>query len=141
MEAAMKVKSLTLAVMLVLAPLVQLAHAQTQSNGPNQTEKIKSEVTRRIAGKKDHVNIELRNGDKLKGRLERADDSKFTLRQDKSDNKLELSYSDVAKIKGQGLGKGAKIGIIVVIAVVAVGVAAYVSIRNTDFFRGGIRVP
>jgi hypothetical protein len=139
MEAAMKVKSLMLAVMLVFAPLVQLAHAQ--ANGPDQTEKIKSEVTRRIAGKKDHVNIELRNGDKLKGRLEQADDSKFTLRQDKTGNKLELSYSDVARIKGQGLGKGAKIGIIVVIAVVAVGVAAYVSIRNTDFFRGGIRVP
>jgi sRNA-binding regulator protein Hfq len=136
----MKVRSLALAFMLVLAPLAQTTRAQPQTN-PDQSAKIKTEVAKRIANKKNHVNIELRNGDKLKGRIEQADDNKFTIRQDKTGNKIDLSYSDVLKVKGQGLGKGAKIGLAVAVAAVALGIIVYVGLRNTDYFRGGIRIP
>jgi small nuclear ribonucleoprotein (snRNP)-like protein len=136
----MKVRSLALAFMLVLTPLAQTARAQRQTN-PDQAAKIKSEVAKRIANKKNHVNIELRNGDKLKGRLEEADDNKFTIRQDKTGNKIELSYSDVLKVKGQGLGTGAKIGIAVGVAAVVVAVVVVVALKNFDPFEGGIRLP
>ena len=136
----MKVKSLALAFMLVLTPLAQVAHGQTQTN-PDQSAKIKTEVAKRIANKKNHVNIDLRNGDKLKGRLEQADDNKFTIRQDNTGNTIELNYSDVLKVKGQGLGKGAKIGLIVAAAAVTVGIVVYLGLRDFDPFRGGIRVP
>src|SRR4030095_12789826 len=136
----MKVKSLALAFMLVLTPLAQTARAQPQTN-PDQSAKIKTEVAKRIANKKNHVNIELRNGDKLKGRIEQADDSRFTIRQDNTGDKIELSYNDVLKVKGQGLGKGAKIGLAVAVAAVALGIMLYVGLRNTDYFRGGIRIP
>jgi sRNA-binding regulator protein Hfq len=136
----MKVKSLALAFMLVLTPLAQVARAQPQTN-PDQSAKIKSEVAKRIANKKNHVNIELRNGEKVKGRIEQADDSKFTVRQDKTGNKLDLSYSDVLKVKGQGLGTGAKIGIAVGIGAVVVAVVVVVALKNFDPFEGGIRVP
>ncbi|HKB64403.1 MAG TPA: hypothetical protein VKC61_01020 [Pyrinomonadaceae bacterium] len=136
----MKVKSLALALMLVLTPLAQVARAQPQSN-PDQSAKIKTEVAKRIANKKNHVNIDLRNGDKLKGRLEQADDNKFTIREDNTGNKIELSYSDVLKVKGQGLGKGAKIGLVVAAAAVTLGIVVYLGLRNFDPFKGGIRVP
>ena len=136
----MKVRSLALALLLVFAPLAQVAHAQTQAN-PDQSAKIKTEVAKRIANKKNHVNIDLRNGDKLKGRLEQADDSKFTLRQDKTGNTIEISYADVLKVKGQGLGTGAKIGIALGVAVVVLAVVVVVALRNFDPFEGGIRIP
>ena len=136
----MKVKSLALAFMLVLTPLAQVVRAQPQTN-PDQSAKIKTEVAKRIANKKNHVNIDLRNGDKLKGRLEQADDNKFTIRQDNTGNTIELNYSDVLKVKGQGLGKGAKIGLVVAAAAVTVGIVVYLGLRDFDPFRGGIRVP
>jgi len=136
----MKVKSLALAFMLLLTPLAQIARAKTQSN-PDQSAKIKTEVAKRIANKKNHVNIDLRNGDKLKGRLEQSDDNKFTVREDNTGNKIELSYSEVLKVKGQGLGKGAKIGLVVAAAAVTLGIVVYLGLRNFDPFRGGIRVP
>ena len=70
-----------------------------------------------------------------------ADDNKFTIRQDKTGNKIELSYSDVLKVKGQGLGKGAKIGIAVGVAAVVVAVVVVVALKSFDPFKGGIRIP
>ena len=137
----MKLKSLALAFMLVLTPLAQVARAQTQTAASDQTAKIKAEVAKRIANKKNHVNIDLRNGDKLKGRLEQSDDNKFTLRQDKTGNTIEISYADVLKVKGQGLGTGAKIGIAVGVAAVVVAVVVVVALKNFDPFEGGIRIP
>jgi len=139
MEARMKLKSLVLAFMLVLTPLWQLARAQPQTSPASA--KIKSEVAKRSANKKNHVNLELRNGDKLKGRIEHAEDDKFTIRQDKTGKMIDVSYNDVLKLKGQGLGTGAKIGIIVGVAVVVVAVAVVVALKNFDPFSGGIRVP
>lgn len=136
----MKVKSLALAFMLVLTPLAQTARAQPQTS-PDQSAKIKSEVAKRIANKKNHVNIDLRNGDKLKGRLEQADTTKFTLRQDKTGNTIEISYGDVLKVKGQGLGTGAKIGIALGVTAAVVAVVVVVALKNFDPFEGGIRVP
>ena len=136
----MKVKSLVLAFLLVLTPLAQVARAQPQSN-PDQSAKIKTEVAKRIANKKNHVNIDLRNGDKLKGRLEQADDNKFTVRQDKTGNTIEISYNDVLKVKGQGLGTGAKIGIALGVTAAVVAVVVVVALKNFDPFEGGIRVP
>src|SRR4029079_10940514 len=63
----MKFKSLVIAFSLILAPLLHVAYGQTQANEADAA-KIKIEVEKRLADKKNHVNIELRNGTKLKGR-------------------------------------------------------------------------
>jgi hypothetical protein len=136
----MKFKSVVIAFGLILAPLLQMAHGQPHANGADAA-RIKLEVEQRLAHKKNHVNIELRNGSKLKGRIEQADESKFTIREDKTNQTTELAYGDVARVKGQGLGKGAKIAIVVASAVVVLGVVVYLGITNTDYFRGGIRIP
>ena len=123
-----KPKGLFLALVLICVPLAHLAHAQ--SGSPDTTAQIKADVAKRIAHKNAHVKIELRNGDKLQGRIEQADDSKFTVRDDKTKNNIDVNYSDVAKLKGQGLGAGKKIGIIVAVAAVVVGIVGYISVRN-----------
>jgi sRNA-binding regulator protein Hfq len=133
----MKLKSLALSAMLVIAPFLQIAKAQAQTDAGTAT-RIKSEVTKRIANKKTHVNVVLLNGDKLRGRIEEADDDSFAIRQDKTNQKIELSYTDVSKVKGQGLGTGAKIGLILGAAAVVLAVVVVVAIKNFDPFEGGI---
>jgi sRNA-binding regulator protein Hfq len=133
----MKLKSLALSAMLVIAPFLQIAKAQAQTDAGTAA-RIKSEVTKRIANKKAHVNVVLLNGDKLRGRIEEADDDSFAIRQDKTNQKIELSYTDVSKVKGQGLGTGAKIGLIVGAAAVVLAVVVVVAIKNFDPFEGGI---
>ena len=121
-------KVLLLALVLICVPLAHPAHAQ--SGSPDATARIKADVAKRIAHKNAHVKIELRNGDKLQGRIEQADDNKFTIRDDKTKNSIDVNYSDVMKLKGQGLGAGKKIGIIVAAAVVVVGIVGYIAVRN-----------
>jgi len=133
----MKLNSLALSALLVIAPFLQVANAQAQTDAGNAV-KIKSEVAKRIANKKTHVNVVLLNGDKLRGRIEEADDDSFAIRQDKTNQKIELSYTDVSKVKGQGLGTGAKIGLIVGAAAVVLAVVVVVAIKNFDPFEGGI---
>lgn len=137
-----RLKSLILALTLIAVPLGQIAHAHPQSNGVDNTAKIKSEVAKRLVNKKTRVKIKLLKGGELKGRIEQADDDSFTITQDKTGQKIELAYSEVDEVKGRGgLSTGAKIGIIAGVAVVVAAVVVYVGIRNADYFRGGIRIP
>jgi small nuclear ribonucleoprotein (snRNP)-like protein len=133
-------KSLALVLTLIVLPLAQVAHPQT--NGGDKAPRIKSEVTKRLANKKTRVKIELVTGEALKGRLEHADDSAFTVIEDETGRKVDLSYGAVEKLSGRGgLSTAAKIGIVAGVAVVVVGVVVYLGIKNIDPFKGGIRVP
>ncbi len=71
-----------------------------------------------------------------------AEDSWFTIIEDKTSRKVDMSYAAADKLKGRGgLSTAAKIGIVAGVVVVVAAVVVVVSIKNTDFFRGGIRVP
>ncbi len=133
----MKLKCLALSLILVLAPFLRAVPAQTQTETDGAAI-IKAEVTKRLAHKKTHVNIDMLNGNKLKGRIEQAGDATFTIREDKTDQRVEVSYSDVRKVKGQGLGTGAKIGLIIGATAVVLAVVVVVAIKNFDPFEGGI---
>jgi sRNA-binding regulator protein Hfq len=133
----MKLKSLALSLMLVIAPFLQSANAQAQTDAVNAA-RIKSEVAKRVANRKTHVNIDMINGNKLKGRIEQAGDAAFAIREDKTNQKIELNYNDVRKVKGQGLGSGAKIGLIVGAAAVVLAVVVVLALKNFDPFEGGI---
>jgi small nuclear ribonucleoprotein (snRNP)-like protein len=135
-----RLKSLALTLTLIVVPLAQIA--RPQSGSLDKAAKIKSEVAKRLANNKTRVKIKLLSGEEVKGRLERADDSGFTLIEDKTGRKIDLAYNAVDRLKGRGgLSTAAKIGIIAGAAVVVVGVVVYLGIRNTDYFRGGIRIP
>jgi sRNA-binding regulator protein Hfq len=133
-----RLKSLTLAFLLIFVPLARASQAQPQSGGVVQTAKVKSEVAKRLDNQKARVKIKLRNGEELKGRIDQADDDTFTITQDKTGKKVQLAYSEVAEVKGRGMGTFTKIGIVVGIAAVVVLVAVAVAIKNFDPFKGGI---
>ena len=136
-----RLKALSLALMLLVVPLSRVAHAQAPANDAENTAKIKAEVAKRIAGKKTKVKIKLRNGEELKGRIDQADDNGFTVTEDKTGKQTQVSYGEVARVKGRGMGTGTKIAIIVGVAVVVVAVVGVIAVKNADFFSGGIRIP
>lgn len=134
----MKIKSIMLALALVLLPLLQTAHAQSQASNADSIAKIKSDIVKRVANKKTRVRIKLHDGSEVKGNIEQASDDGFTLTEDKTGKRLEMSYNSVEKVGGRGMSTLTKIGIVVGVVVVVVAVAAVVAIKNFDPFEGGI---
>jgi small nuclear ribonucleoprotein (snRNP)-like protein len=131
----------SVALLLVLAPLMRVAQAQPQSRDEQKTASIKAAVEKRLANKKTKVKVKLRTGDELKGRIEQADDNGFTITQDKTQKQVQIAYGDVEKVSGRGgLSTAAKIGIIAAIAVGVLAIVVIVALRNFDPFSGGITV-
>jgi sRNA-binding regulator protein Hfq len=136
----------SLAFILLLAPLGRMAYAgqtgMTFAAGnktAEQMQKIKEGISKRIKEKKNRVKLKLRNGSEVKGRLDHAGEDSFTVTDEKTGQQLALAYSDVDEVKGRGLSKGMKIGIITVAAVTAtVAIIVLVAIHNFDPFKGGI---
>lgn len=131
---------LSLALILILAPPPRLANAQTPPAESAQAAKVKAEVVKRLANKKTRVKIKLASGEELKGRLEQAEDSSFTITEDKTGRKVETSYGAVAALKGRGMSTITKVAIVGGIAVGVLAIAVIVSLRNFDPFEGGITI-
>lgn len=126
--------TLSLPVLLALAPLGPAAHAQQQTGDTNEAAKVKSEVTRRTNDKKERVKVKLRNGSELKGRITQASENSFTLTDEKTGTKTDIGYSDVAKLDGRGMSRGKKIGIIAGVTVAALVVIAIIAVKTFDLF-------
>lgn len=126
---------------LIFVPLTRMAQARSQTGDSQKTAKVKAEVARRGAQKKAKVKVKLLNGEEVKGQIDRTDDNGFTITQDKTNKQIQMSYADVAEIKGRGgLSTAAKIGIIVGISVGVLIIAAIVAVKTFDPFSGGITV-
>jgi hypothetical protein len=136
-----KIRILFLTFTLVLVPLGQIAPAQARTKTDDDPAKIKANVEKRLANKKTKVEIKLRSGSKIKGRITQAGENGFTITEDKTGKQSDVSYSEVAQVRGRGMSTGTKIALIVGVAAVVVIVAGVISVKNADFFRGGIRVP
>ena len=136
-----KVAIAGIAFLLIFGPLTRAVQGRPQAGDAQKTAKIRTEVTKRVAGKKTKVKVKLRTGEELKGRIEQADDNGFTITQDKTNKQIQMFYGDVETVKGRGgLGTPAKIGIIAAVAVAVLAIVAVVAIRNFDPFSGGITV-
>lgn len=125
-----------LMVALVLSPMRRTALAQQQSTDQSVV-KIKTDVTRRLRDEKTNVTVRLRNGSELKGRITKAADNMFTIKE-KTGSQRDISYADVTKVNGKGLSKGAKFGILTGIIAGAVIIGAIISMKNFDPFENGV---
>jgi hypothetical protein len=133
-----KVFTMLLALVVAMVPLVQVAQGQTQSTEAVRIAKVKSEVTKRLANKKERVKLKLHDGTEVKGRLEQANDGGFTLTEDKTNKKIDLAYSVVDKVNGRGMSTLTKVGIGAAIAVGVLAILVVVALKNFDPFSGGI---
>lgn len=132
-----KLMPVLLMLALILSPVPRAALAQQQLTEPG-VEKIKTDIARRLRDEKTNVTISLRNGSVRKGRITQAGENMFTLREKNSRTQSDISYTDVSKVKGQGLSKGAKFGILTGIIAGAVIIGALISLRNFDPFKNGV---
>jgi sRNA-binding regulator protein Hfq len=126
---------LLLMLVLILSPIPHAALGQEISPG---VLKIKNDIARRLRDQKTNVTVRLRNGLEVKGRITEAAENMFNLREKNTRNQRTISYTDVMKVKGQGLSKGAKFGILTGLLAGAVIIGAVVSMKNFDPFKDGV---
>ena len=132
-----KIMPVLLMVTLVLSSGPKTALAQQQLTDPGVV-RIKTDIARRLRGAKTNVTVMLRNGSELKGRITQAAENMFTLKDKNTGTQRDVSYADVTKVKGRGLSKGAKFGILTGIIAGAVIIGALISLRNFDPFKNGV---
>ena len=121
---------------LSLSPVRRAVLAQQKLTDQNVV-KIKTDIARRLRDEKTNVTIRLRNGSELRGRITQAAENMFTLKE-KNSGTRNISYADVTKVRGRGLSKGAKFGILTGVIAGAVIIGALISLRNFDPFKNGV---
>ncbi len=130
-----KLMSGVLILVLMLLPVRRAALGQQRLAAPSVV-KIKTDIARRLREAKTNVTVRLRDGSELKGRITQAAENMFTLKA--KNTQRDISYADVTKLKGNGLSKGAKFGILTGIITGAVIIGALISLKNFDPFENGV---
>jgi len=125
-----------LVLVLVLAPIARTALAQ-QLTDPTVA-KVKADIVRRFRDEKRTVTLRLRNGSELTGRITQAAENWFSLKEKATGTQRDIIYTDVTKVKGKGLSKGAKFGILTGIIAGAVIIGALISLKHFDPFKNGV---
>ena len=105
-----KLMPVLLMLALTFSTVRRAAVAQQQVTDPSVV-RIKTDIAKRLRNEKTNVTVRLRNGSELKGRITQAAENMFTLKE-KTGTQRDISYTDVTKVKGRGLSKGAKFGIL-----------------------------
>jgi len=113
----MKKLSCLLSLLLILAPLVQVA-AQTQTN----LEKSKKNVAKLGVGSKAKATITLNDGSKVKGYVYSAGDEDFVIRNRDTDAPTTIRYADVKNVDDNRGHRNAKL------AALFVGIGAAITI-------------
>ena len=125
-------------VLLMLALIVSPCAALAQQLTDPGAVRIKTDIARRLRDAKTNVTIRLRNGSELKGRITHAAENMFTLRVKNTGTQKDISYTDVTRVNGRGLSKGAKFGILTGILAGAVIIGALISLKKFDPFENGV---
>lgn len=128
-----KYLSIIFIALIVFSANIQIIFAQ--SSVDKTVEKIKADVSKRVARGKTKVVVKLKDGRKLKGYISRTSEDSFNLTNSETKQSTAIAYDSVAKIKGQGLSGGAKLAIGVGVVAAAV---VLILIRPGDPFLGGI---
>ena len=105
----------------------------TQTQGASQAAKVKTEVQKRGTGEKSRVKVRLRNKAEVKGYISKIEDASFDVIDKNTGRATTIPYVEVEKIRGSGLSKGAKIGIIAGAAVVTVAVVIAVAVCRAGY--------
>ena len=133
-----KLLSLPLALVLVVVSIGRTAFAQQRLTAPTMEARVKAEINKRRNGDQSHVTIELHNGSELKGWITQTSENMFTLREDRTRMHRDINYADVARVKGSGLSKGAKLGILTAIITGVFVIGVLINQKHFDPFEHGV---
>ena len=129
--------SIVFAILLSQLSVSQVYAAPQGEEEARQLAKLKQQVAKRVADKKTKVKIKLRDGTQMQGEIQQAAAENFVVRNKKTGDETTIAYREVAKLRGRGLSKGAKIGIVAAAVIgVAVIVAAIILPGELDDFTG-----
>ena len=131
-------RSIPLSIILTLMPIGRLVRSQQLTASDADANRIKTEIVRRVKNQNPNVTIRLRNGNELKGRITGTSENMFTLKEEKTRHHRDINFSDVVKVKGGGLSRGAKFGILTGILAGSVLIGALMSLRHSDPFENGV---
>ena len=81
--------------------------------------KVKANIAKLGTGKDARVEVRLKDGTKLKGYVDRIDESSFVVMNEKTGVATNVAYSQTKQVKGNNLSTGVKIalGILIFVAV------------------------
>ncbi len=120
--------SLVLSGLLIYPMGTAVASAQSQAEQQVQVaRKAKAEILKRGAGEQARVNVTRRDRTTLTGYISRAGEDSFDVTDAKTGETTTMTYSEVARVKGQGLSRTTKlvIGMGVLMGVMMGGMAAF----------------
>jgi small nuclear ribonucleoprotein (snRNP)-like protein len=123
-------QSMLLTLVLIAAPLSRLVRAQSLAASSSAFARVKDDIGKRLKDGLTNVTVKLRNGTVLKGRITEKSETMFTLREAKTRNNRDISYVDVSRIRGGGLSRGAKFGILTSIIAGSVLLGALMSLKH-----------
>jgi len=110
-----------------------------QTAGTTQAAKIKAQVQKRGEGEKSRVRVTLGNGTMIRGYISKIDETSFVVNAGKTGQATSVSYTDVQKVQGPGLSTGAKVAIVVVVAVAVVATIIGIKFATTKVgISGGL---
>ena len=118
------IRSIPLAITLLLAPLIRLIEAQQLAPGETT---MKNKILKRM---NSNVTVVLRNGAEVKGRITQASENMFTIKEHQSRHQRDISFADVARLKSGGLSNGAKFGILTGLITGTVLIGALMSLKS-----------
>jgi len=121
----------TLQLLLVALLVFSSAGYAAQTTETAQVAKIKAQVQKRGAGEKSIVRVTLANATQIKGYISKIDESSFDVNDSKTGQATSISYTKVQKVQGPGLSTGAKVAIVVVVAVAVVATIIGVKFATT----------
>ena len=107
-----KLLAMTLAVVLInLFCVAPVAASTKQADEAGRAEKVKDEIARLGTGPNARIEINLRDGAKLKGYVRESDATHFVVADAKTGAATTVLYPQVRKVKGNNLSTGVKIAI------------------------------
>ena len=97
------------------------ATSSEQTDEARHAAKIKAQVQKRNVGEQSRVRVRMLDGTEVNGYISKVEENSFEVTNTKSGKIIAISYTDVDKVTGPGLSKGARI---VIGAGILVGVVA-----------------
>lgn len=107
----MKILTTFFLILCLLLTATPSAVGQQLANEAAEATKVKTEANRRLDKNENRVKIKLRNGSEVKGRITQTAENSFTLTDEKTGARSDISYTEVQKLSGRGWSKKAKIAI------------------------------
>lgn len=107
----MKIPTTFFLILCLLLTFTPSARGQQLANEAAEVTKVKAEANRRLDKNENRVKIKLRNGSEVKGRITQTAENSFTLTDEKTGTRSDISYTDVQQLSGRGWSKKTKIAI------------------------------